>query len=61
MTFGEKIKAARLRLNMSQETIAHELGVSFAKLIHINPSITADAMATAIGIAPRNVEENIKN
>jgi predicted HTH transcriptional regulator len=30
------------------------------ELIRRNPSITAEAMATAIGIAPRNVEENIK-
>lgn len=30
MTFGEKIKAIRLQLNMSQEMLARELGVSFA-------------------------------
>lgn len=30
MTFGEKIKFARFTLYMSQETIAKELGVSFA-------------------------------
>lgn len=30
MTFGEKVKAVRLKLHMSQETIARELNVSFS-------------------------------
>lgn len=30
MTFGERVQKARLQLFMSQESIAKELGVSFA-------------------------------
>jgi len=30
MTFAEKVKYARLKLYMSQETFAKEIGVSFA-------------------------------
>lgn len=32
MTFGEKVKAARLQLFLSQEKFAKELGVSFATI-----------------------------
>ena len=32
MTFGEKVKSARLQLFLSQEKIAKELGVSFATI-----------------------------
>lgn len=32
MTFGEKIKITRLRLFLSQEKFAKELGVSFATI-----------------------------
>ena len=32
MTFGEKVKMARLQLFLSQEKLAKELGVSFATI-----------------------------
>lgn len=32
MTFGEKVKSARLQLFLSQEKLAKELGVSFATI-----------------------------
>lgn len=32
MTFGEKVKQVREKLNLSQEELAKELGVSFATI-----------------------------
>lgn len=32
MDFSEKIKSVRLQLKLSQEDLAHELGVSFATI-----------------------------
>ena len=32
MTFGERVKQVRLALNLSQEEMAKELGVSFATI-----------------------------
>ena len=33
MTFGERVKQVRLALNLSQEEMAKELGVSFATIM----------------------------
>ena len=46
MTFGERVKQVRLALNLSQEEMAKELGVSFATInrwenSHNNPTYEA--------------------
>ena len=46
MTYGEKVKEVRLKLNMSQEMLARELEVSFATVnrwerMHTEPSFRA--------------------
>ena len=46
MTFGERVKQVRLTLNLSQEEMAKELGVSFATInrwenSHNNPTYEA--------------------
>lgn len=49
MTFGEKVKAARLKLFMSQEDMAKALGVAFSTINrwerghHTNPTFKAQA------------------
>lgn len=48
MTFGEKLKTLRNKLNMSQETMAREMNVSFSTINrwergHNNPGYKAKA------------------
>lgn len=44
MSFSEKIKQVRSQLKMSQEDLAHELGVSFATINRWEMVITIPAV-----------------